>query len=325
MNAGVVGCGLIGRKRAEGMKGNSKLVGCFDTSIETSRTFEKLFLCKRYSNVEELIQDSEIEYIVVATQHSDLIPIALRALHAGKHVFLEKPGAVISEDLQELASLALKKGLKIHIGYNHRFHPSLMKLFELIKLGGIGELMFLRGHYGHGGRLGYEKEWRAKKRFSGGGELIDQGSHLIDISLEILGDLNVEYAATPTLFWNMNVEDNAFLVLTNTSNNLAFLHASCTEWKNKFSLEVFGTLGKIEISGIGRSYGQEKLTYYRMLPEMGVPLKQEWIFPEEDVSWKLEIGQFVEDMKTGTNLSDNTKSSVRVLEIIEEIYRKTNR
>lgn len=325
MNSAIIGCGLIGKKRAEGMKGNSNLIGCFDSSIKASQDFAEKYSCKSYLNLDVLLQNSEIDYVVIATQHSALMPIAIRAIEMGKHVFLEKPGALVSRDLKRIASLAVEKERKIHIGYNHKFHPSLMKMFEMIEDGAIGKLMYLRGRYGHGGRIGYENEWRANKQDSGGGELIDQGSHLLDISLEVLGNLKVDYAATPTYFWDMQVEDNAFMILSNKSDKVAFLHASCTEWKNKFSLEVYGTLGKLEIPGIGRSYGLEKLIHYRMMPEMGPPVIQEWIFREEDTSWRLELEQFVFDIETGTGFSNNIASSVRVLEIVEEIYRKTGR
>jgi predicted dehydrogenase len=185
--------------------------------------------------------------------------------------------------------------------------------------------MFLRGRYGHGGRLGYEKEWRADKSKSGGGELIDQGTHLIDLSIGFLGELKLDYAATPNYFWDMAVEDNVFISLKNVEGNIAFLHASCTEWKNMFSLEIYGKTGKIEISGLGRSYGEETLTFHKMLPEMGPPLTETWSFPEPDDSWALEMSEFVNDLQTGTKYSDNLDSSLEVLRVIGEIYSRTNR
>jgi len=130
---------------------------------------------------------------------------------------------------------------------------------------------------------------RADKSKSGGGELIDQGTHLIDLSIGFLGKLQVDYAATPNFFWDMDVEDNVFMSLQNNSGNIAFLQASCTEWKNMFSLEIYGNTGKIEISGLGRSYGVETLTLHKMLPEMGPPISESWSFVEPDNSWALEM------------------------------------
>jgi predicted dehydrogenase len=144
--------------------------------------------------------------------------------------------------------------------------------------------MFIRARYGHGGRVGYENEWRAQPAISGGGELIDQGSHLIDLSRWFLGDLTVDYAAVPTLFWRMQADDNCFLALRSGSGQIAWLHASWTEWKNTFSFEIFGRDGKLVVDGLGGSYGQERLTYYRMLPQMGPPETTTFDFPEQDQS-----------------------------------------
>jgi hypothetical protein len=137
-----------------------------------------------------------------------------------------------------------------------------------------------------------------------------------------MGDLSLDYAKTPTYFWNMEVEDNAFLALKNDSGNIAFLQASCTEWKNMFSLEIYGQAGKLEISGLGKSYGEETLYFHKMLPEMGPPQTQVWKYPGVDDSWKLEIEEFVNDLQKGSTNSDNLESSLGVLRIIQEIYKE---
>src|SRR5262249_24030873 len=151
----------------------------------------------------------------------------------------------------------------------HRYHPAVRKARELIEAGAVGELMFLRGRYGHGGRIGYHKEWRSNPSISGGGELIDQGVHLIDLSRWFLGDFEKISGIAQTFYWQMPVDDNSFLLLQTGDQKTAFLHCSCTEWKNLFSFELYGRSGKLHIEGLGGSYGPEKLTHYRMLPEMG--------------------------------------------------------
>ena len=141
----------------------------------------------------------------------------------------------------------------------------------------------------------------------------------------LLGNLELDYAATPIYFWDMPVEDNAFISIKNAEGCIAFLQASCTEWKNMFSLEIYGQTGKLDISGLGRSYGVETLTFHKMLPEMGPPDSETWTFPDPDNSWSLEIEEFVADLVTGTRNSDNVASSLEVLRIIEEIYIRTGR
>ena len=181
--------------------------------------------------------------------------------------------------------------------------------------------MYIRARYGHGGRIGYDKEWRANPDLSGGGELIDQGVHLIDLSRWILeSDFSEVQGFSHTYFWNMPVEDNGFLLLKTPNNQVAFLHASCTEWKNLFSFEIYGKQGKLSIEGLGGSYGVEKLTYYKMLKEMGPPETTSWEYPMGDNSWSTEFKHFMKSIESGKNLGPTLNDSKEALKIVETIY-----
>jgi predicted dehydrogenase len=325
MKAAVIGCGLIGKKRASALPDYVELVGCFDEVSSVADHFATEFKTHSFQSLGELLDIQELDFVIIATRHDSLHSLAIAALNAGKSVFIEKPGAINYLEFKKVCEVARRSNLNVHVGYNHRHHPALKKAYGMLSNGSIGEVMFLRGRYGHGGRLGYEKEWRADKLKSGGGELIDQGTHLIDLSIGFLGELQLDYAATPNYFWNMEVEDNVFMSLKNDSGSIAFLQASCTEWKNMFSIEIYGQTGKIEISGLGRSYGLETLTFHKMLPEMGPPITETWDFPEPDDSWAAEMREFIDDLLTGSNKSDNLESSLEVLRVIGEIYSRTNR
>ena len=325
MNFAVIGCGRIGIKRADALISGVRLVGCFDLDAAASEKFARDFNIEAFASISELLDRSGADAVIIATLHDSLAEIATMALNSKKHVLIEKPGALSKLELEKIAALANAKNLRVHIGYNHRYHPSIIRAFEIYSNNEIGDLMFMRARYGHGGRLGYENEWRAQKSLSGGGELIDQGSHLIDLAIGLFGKLTVDYAATPTYFWNTEVEDNAFVSLINSEGRIAFLHASCTEWKNLFSMEIYGRVGKIEISGLGMSYGVETLRLHKMLPQMGPPISQEWEYFEPDTSWQLEIEDFVKDIRTGSRFSDNVNSSIEVLGLIEQIYQRTGK
>ena len=93
-------------------------------------------------------------------------------------------------EIEDLMTLAGEEKVCVRVGYNHRFHPALQKARELVDAGALGPLMFIRARYGHGGRVGYDREWRADPNLSGGGELIDQGVHLIDLAGWFLGDFH---------------------------------------------------------------------------------------------------------------------------------------
>src|SRR6266481_3555612 len=234
----------------------------------------------------------EVDIVFVSAANAALAPLTRLALENGKHVLVEKPGAVNSQQLSEIeASMAGSRAL-IRIGYNHRFHPAFRKAYELIRESDLGDLMFIRARYGHGGRIGYEKEWRADPKLSGGGELIDQGVHLIDLSRWFLGDFETVQGHLATYFWKMPSDDNAFISLRTARGQTAWLHVSCTEWKNLFSFEIYGRHTKLHIEGLGGSYGVEKLFHYQMKPEMGIPDTKVYEFPSTDESWKIELAEF---------------------------------
>jgi len=183
--------------------------------------------------------------------------------------------------------------------------------------------MFVRGRYGHGGRIGYENEWRANPVLSGGGELIDQGLHLIDLARWFLGDFSEVKSFSYTYFWQMPVEDNAFMLLRTPQNQTAFLHVSCTEWKNLFSFEIYGRHAKLQIEGLGGSYGTERLTYYKMLPQMGPPETAIWEYPMEDNSWQIEFEEFLKDIELGRTPEANLKDALAALKVVEKIYSES--
>jgi len=325
LNVAIIGCGIIGQKRAIALKGVANLIFCNDVNSESAKKFATEYACKYSENLDLIFSNEKIDAVFISTSHDSLARIALKALNSGKHVFIEKPGAISGLELMAIENLRHIKNLKMHIGYNHRHHRGIRRAIQIAESGDIGKIMFLRARYGHGGRVGYNKEWRSDKKMSGGGELIDQGTHLLDLTQAFLGNITLEYGSTPNYFWDMPVEDNAFIVVKNQSGAVGFLHASCTEWKNTFSLEVYGVTGKLEINGLGGSYGTEKLTYYKMLPEMGPPETYSWEYPMLDDSWTIEVEEFINDIENGTEFSLNLISSLKVLNLVTEIYESSGR
>jgi len=277
----IIGCGLIGQKRAHALS-RAKLVACADVIPDRARLLGEKYNAAFTTDWTEVLRHDDVDIVIVATINSLLAEVAAAALDAGKHVLIEKPAARNVAELNEVINAEKRSGKLVRVGFNHRYHAALRKAKEIFDCGALGEMMFVRGRYGHGGRIGYEKEWRANPALSGGGELIDQGVHLIDLARQFLGDFEQAVGRAQTLFWDMPVDDNAFMILQTAEERMAFLHVSCTEWKNLFSLEIYGRNGKLQVDGLGGSYGVERLTYYRMLPEMGPPETTPWEFPEPD-------------------------------------------
>jgi predicted dehydrogenase len=192
------------------------------------------------------------------------------------------------------------------MGFTLRHHPAVARARRLLADGEIGRPMYLVGRYGHGGRPGYEQEWRGRLDLAGGGELIDQGVHLIDLSRWFLGEFEEVAGFVGAFFWRANppaennaLEDNAFLLLRSAEGHVASLQASWTQWKNLFAFEVYGETGFLQIRGLGGSYGAEELVVGRRNPRGGPPeTKQIRLSPEEatesqDDVWALEWQAFV--------------------------------
>ena len=318
---GVVGCGLIGQKRAKALGAGGKLVACADIDIHRAVALARTAGAQAFDDWRELLASPVVDVVIIATLHDALAEITLAAVEAGKHVLVEKPAARSAAELVPVMAAAVKHAVIVHVGFNHRYHRSLRKAKEIVDSGVLGELMFVRARYGHGARLGYEKEWRSNPALSGGGELIDQGPHLIDLSRWFLGEMTEVQGFAHTYFWDMPVDDNGFMLLKTAKKQVAFLHASCTEWKNLFSMEIYGKLGKLDLSGLGGSYGVEKITWYKMLPEMGPPETTSWEYPMGDDSWEVEITEFFEDIRLNRIPAASLLDAAAALTIVEKIYR----
>ncbi len=232
--------------------------------------------------------------MIVATVHSHLA----RAVRAGSprgrpRARGEAGGYLERRDRSPDRVCSAVRRLAVKVGFNHRFHPALARAAAEVSAERHGEFMHLRARYGHGGRRGYEREWRADPARSGGGELVDQGMHLLDLTHWLAGPLPLHAALLRTQFWGIPVEDNAALILGaggTRSGPWAMLHVSWTEWKNLFSLEVYCRAAKLQVDGLAGSYGPQRLRIYRMGPELGPPLLEEHLYPEEDalMAWRVE-------------------------------------
>jgi predicted dehydrogenase len=324
MNYAIIGCGLIGKKRLAGLPTGSKLAVACDTNLARAEELVKLAKTGRAAaDFKQAVADPQVDAVIVATINSALAGVAAAAIRAGKHVIVEKPAGISVQQIDELISLADKHGVCVRVGFNHRYHPAFIKAREIFASGVMGELMFIRARYGHGGRVGYDKEWRADPKLSGGGELIDQGIHLIDLAGWFLGSFTKVEGQAVTYFWNMPVDDNAFLNLQTSKGRTAWLHVSCTEWKNLFSFEIYGRNTKLHIEGLGGSYGVEKLYHYQMKPEMGPPDTKLYEFPGPDESWRIEMTGFEEDIRQQRKPDAGLAEGRAALQIVEQIYRKS--
>ena len=212
LRVGLVGCGAVGTKRADAL-GHDKLVGCFDVDPRASNALSRRFGGRACASVDDLLAMAP-DVVVVAVTHDALADNACHALHSGAHVLVEKPAGIGVADVEAIAETAERCRASRQGGLQPPLPPGDLRVPSPRRPRvGSGRSLHVRGRYGHGGRVGYEREWRADRARSGGGELVDQGMHLLDLSYALLGPLPLHSALLRTAFWPMDVEDNAVVML----------------------------------------------------------------------------------------------------------------
>lgn len=322
MNVGIVGCGLIGQKRSKQLAG-ANLVAVYDINRVKSDIIAESTNAKVFGSWEELVTSAGIDIVIVATTHEWLYTITAAAIAAGKHVLVEKPVGRHIEEVESLQELVKSHKVHLRVGFNHRYHPALQKARKLVDDGEIGDLMYIRAKYGHGGRIGYDREWRSNPELAAGGELVEQGIHIIDLANWFFGTFSEVDGFASTQYWDQELDDNATMILKTIDKKFATLTVSCTEWKNIFCFEIYGKKGKLEINGLGGSYGTERLTQYTVRPEMGPPDTVSWEWPFEDRSWELEMKEFLEDIELNREPEAGLKSALKAWRIINKVYEQS--
>jgi predicted dehydrogenase len=324
MRLAIVGCGLIGQKRLRALPPDATVVAVADPVKERAQSLAAQApaagVAAVFTDWRQAVEHPDVEAVIVATTNDALAPVTRAAVEAGKHGRVEKPAARKPEELTPIIALAERHGVCVQVGFNHRYHPAFQQARRLLESGTLGPLMFVRARYGHGGRVGYDREWRAHPEISGGGELLDQGVHLIDLARWFLGEFTDVQGHVATLFWDMPVEDNGFLLLRTAEGRVAWLHATWTEWKNTFSFEIFGRDAKLHVEGLGGSYGVERLSYYQMKPSMGPPETTIWEYPGQDNSWQAELEAFAQAVAARRSPPVTLRDAQAALTVVHRIY-----
>jgi predicted dehydrogenase len=341
LRVALIGCGTVGTRRARvlGHPAAGSLVVAVDRDPARAATVAAEAGSQVGTDWETAVRRADVDAVIISTTHDALVPIAIAALRCEKHVLVEKPmartpaeaEAVVRAvvELEAARRAAGRRPLVFKVGFNHRHHPAVARAHEALRRGDIGEPMFVRCRYGHGGRPRYETEWRAVPEIAGGGELLDQGIHALDLFRWFLGDFVEAAGFTSTYVWRSpnversgrhDVEDNAFGLFRTAKGQVASLHASWTQWKNLFSFEVFGRDGYVAVEGLGGSYGVERLIAGRRLPASGPPEERSVEFPEPDASWQKEWGEFVAAIREGRQPLGSADDAREALKMVQAIY-----
>lgn len=323
----IIGMGRMGKTRYVAMKkhGHFEITGLCDNDISQLGEYD----INKYEDWKCSIDQERPEIVVVCTVNAVIPQVVCYALEKGCHVFAEKPPGKTLEDALTMKKAFLKhKNQILKFGFNHRYHYSVIEAKSLIDSGFLGKVVNIRGVYGKAGNL-QKSEWRNDIEIAGGGILLDQGIHMLDLLRYFVGDFKFVKGFTEKLVWKEAAgEDTAFITLKTDSGKVATLHSSAIQWKHKFDMDITCTNGYIALNGLltsTKSYGEERITYYRKDLEqksgkLGNPTEYTMCF-DEDSSWDFEIEEFYKAIKGEKPIMNGTiDDAVAVMELIDKVY-----
>ena len=324
-NVAIIGAGLQAKRRIPAIlrDSNYRVSHIVDIIAERAETLAKQYSAEALTDWKKIINRDDIDVVVVLTFPDSHAEISIAAMEAGKDVLCEKPLALTLEEATKMTQVAEKTKKILKCGFNHRHHPAILEAHRQFSSGIIGKPIFGRSKYGIGGREGIEKEWRSNPEYAPGGQLIDQGIHIIDLYRWFLGDITSACGMVATNLWPIEpMEDNGFGIVRNKTGVIASLHSSLTQWINLFEFEIYGDKGSLTVQGLGGGYGTEKLIISEHQPS--APFSYKTIeYRGEDSSWSNEWQEFADAVKTRRQPLGNGVDGLRAMEVAEAIYQSS--
>jgi predicted dehydrogenase len=323
LRVGIAGYGVVGKRRRECIDRNPQLetVAVSDRELSTGTMPDGI---RSYSDALALLDD-ELDAVFVSLPN-DLAPrVSIAALDRGFHVFCEKPpGRDVNDILAVCAEERKHPELKLKYGFNHRYHDSVIQAKKLIESKSLGQLINLKGVYGKSRIISFASDWRTRRREAGGGILLDQGIHLLDMMRLFAGEFTDISSFISNEYWHHDVEDNAYALMRTSEGVVAMVHSSATQWRHQFRLEITLTEGAIVLGGIlsgSKSYGDETMTTIIKSPEEGAMPVEETTTYNIDHSWQDEINEFSEAILRNKPIRyGNSQDALRTMELVYRIY-----
>ena len=319
---GIIGYGKMGQIRHQVISAfeDVQVQSIYDPEIVDTKI-------EKAQNSDQIIENPEIDAVFTCTPNYLNKPLTIQSLKAGKHVFCEKPPAFTAKDIEEIRAVEKESGKVLMYGFNHRHHASIKYMKKLVDDKEFGKILWMRGRYGKSVDETFYDNWRAKKELAGGGILIDQGIHMLDLFLHLGGNFDNVHASVSNLYWNLSVEDNVLATLENTKTGLAAsLHSTMTQWRHLVSLEVFLEKGYLVLNGLKTSsnaYGEEILTIAknRSTAPAATWKDEKNITYHTDESWESELTEFFSAIKSNREVKlGNSSDALKLMKIVDKIY-----
>ena len=325
LKVGIAGYGVVGKRRHEyiNVHPNMKVVAVCDQSFLEKSVDEKGMLC--FVNCHDLLKE-KLDILFVCLPNDIAAEVTIQGLEHNMHVFCEKPPGRNVEDIERVIEVEKKNPkLKLKYGFNHRYHDSVRMALDIINSGELGEVINIRGVYGKSRIVSFAGGWRSKRDISGGGILLDQGIHMLDLMRLFSGEFIEVKSFIENSYWNHDIEDNAFAIMKDTRGRVAMLHSSATQWQHKFVMEITLSEGYLELHGIlsgSKSYGEEKIIIGRRDDEsMNGQMESKTIKFLIDNSWKDEIFEFADSIINNKSIISGTSNdALETMKLVYSIY-----
>ena len=321
---GIAGFGVVGKRRKHFIQRHPDLevVGVCDRMFECEGALEDGV--KFYSDYRRLL-DQDLDLLFVCLTNDVAAEVVCLSLEKGNHTFCEKPPGRNLKDILDVIEVEKKHpALKLKYGFNHRYHDSVIEAKKILSDGSLGAILSIKGVYGKSKIVSFESDWRTKRDIAGGGILLDQGIHLLDLILYLAGDFEVVSSVVKNSYWEHDVEDNAYAILRSKTGAVAMIHSSATQWQHKFELDIGLEKGAIILSGIlsgSKSYGDEKITIIKTKEgDCGNPSERSEKFVV-DSSWEREIHNFVACIKEARKVEiGSSEDALKSMKLVNQIY-----
>ena len=325
LKVGIAGYGVVGKRRREYIDAHAHLhtVAICDRTLDGATGLDDG--ARQYVTYPDLLENEDLDILFVAMSNDIAADVTIAGLEKGCHVFCEKPPG---RDLSDIARvIAVEKnhpGQKLKYGFNHRYHNSVQDALEIVRSGEMGRIINLRGIYGKSQLISYgQTTWRTKRELAGGGILLDQGIHMVDLLRLFAGDFADIHSFVSNDFWNHDVEDNAYALMRTESGAVAVLHSSATSWRHRFGLDVTLEKGSLGLSGIlsgSKSYGAETLTIAWAEGDTGDP-REDLRSYDEDPSWADEVNEFADAVLSDSPILNGSSSEAfSTMQLVYRIY-----
>ena len=323
---GIAGYGVVGKRRHAALKKihDFKVTSLSDISFKDE---DNLLTLNCYSDYKDLIKNEDLDILFISLPNNHAASATLLGLKKNLHVFCEKPPAKTLSELMPIKEHLEKTNLKLMYGFNHRFHSSVIHAKKIIDSDELGKIVNLKGIYGKSNMISFNQtDWRTDREKSGGGILLDQGIHMLDLMNYFVGGFNNIFSIIQNTFWNFDVEDNAFVLMQNDDGIIGQLHSSATQWRHTFNLDITLKKGSLILGGLltsSKSYGDEtlKIIYADPDNDKGNP-KEEIINFDEDISWDMEIKRFTDAVRNSDKIKNGSiYQAIEIMDLIEKIYK----